>query len=129
MKTPIYFIFVGILIILMGIGFDEGKLIPNSLKIIVGLGISAYGIYLYLNRRENSQSTPKTVSEKGFRQSYVYLIGSILIGKGVMHNERITSLIGLDTDIGNTILLIISLSLMVSGIILFLKEKKERTQF
>lgn len=125
MKNPIYIIFIGIVIALMGTGSDEGYIVPNSLKLIVGVGIIAYGVYLFLNKRGSTQSTPKTNSIKGFRVSYIYIIAGIFIGKVVLNNESITSLIGMDSDIGNIIILIVCLSLLAYGTVQFFREKKE----
>lgn len=52
-RKPYYFLFGGILFIIMSFSGSEGKMIPSEVKMITGILAIAYGGYLLYKKRQH----------------------------------------------------------------------------
>ena len=106
----------------MGIGQVKSELIPSELKLIIGILLIAYGIYLTYNApAQNKKPKSWNVIKKG--RSYIFLIiGAILIKtpRFIEPRYELTTL--------KIIMYFFGFLAVVYGLILFFREKKEKKE-
>ena len=130
--------FIGFLFIVMGLGDDNSGFLSNDLKIISGLIILCYGLYFYY--KTDNKTTTKSdiikhkikpithekkiinkILKKGY--SYVYLVIGCLLLKlpEILYSENPYKM-----DLTKIVIYIVGFILVICGLYLFFKEKKEK---
>lgn len=94
-KSYVY-IFFGFLAIAMGIGGDQGEIIPSWTKLSIGFVAIAYGIYLKYgvkkaDQLESNLNPGKRTEGKSSKPSYIYIFdlrSSTIIGKQILNKKK-----------------------------------------
>ena len=124
MKTSSQLIYFGLFITLLGFGDNTGKLIPSWITFSTGGFALIYGIYLHY-KLDNKIFSLKNDWKFDWRKlsSKVYIVLGILILK----MDRFIDFIN-DNFILDSLLFVIGFALMLYGLNLFFKEKRERKE-
>ncbi|MDF0708528.1 hypothetical protein [Flagellimonas okinawensis] len=120
MDKPSTFIYTGLFIIVLGLGDDKGRLIPNEyVWILGGLGL-IYGIFLQL-KQEGKIFPANTEWKFDIRKlpSKAYII----IGVGLLKMNRYIDVVDQYLEL-NIIATIVGALIMLYGLSIFFREKR-----
>ena len=82
MNKPLAIIFFGFLAVLMGIGNDKNEFFPSELKLLVGISLIIYGVYLiYKPQTKRTELKPQINNALKKGHSYIYLALGVLLIK------------------------------------------------
>tara|TARA_R110002033_G_C3732731_1_gene224176 strand:- start:91 stop:486 length:396 start_codon:yes stop_codon:yes gene_type:complete len=126
MKNPYTIIFFGFLAVLMGIGKDKTELIPSELKLIFGLLLIAYGIYLIYKpstEKTGIETLTKKQAKKG--RSYIYLTIGVLLLKSPDFLEPDNRY---ELNFIKILIFVLGIGFVIYGLNLFFKEKKDKRE-
>jgi uncharacterized membrane protein YfcA len=126
MNKPYAIIFFGFLAIVMGIGKDESELIPSELKLIFGILLIAYGLYLiYKPTSETTENKIRTISKYKTRRSYMYLAIGVLLLKSPDFFDPNNPY---ELNFIKILVFILGIGFVIYGLTLFFKEKKDKRE-
>lgn len=120
MDKPSTYIYTGLFIIVLGLGDDSGRLIPNEyVWILGGLGL-IYGIFLQL-KLERKIFPAKTEWKFDLRKlpSKVYII----IGVGLIKMNRFIDVVDQYLEL-NIIVTVVGALIMLYGLSIYFREKR-----
>lgn len=130
MDKSYLYIFFGILAIAMGIGNDQGEIIPSWAKLSIGFVAIVYGIYLKYGLKkadglESDLTTKKRTERKNSRPSYIYLtLGVLLLSISKYLINRNDYLL----DFWTVIVGISGLVICAYGLNMFFRERREKKE-
>ncbi|WP_308992903.1 hypothetical protein QLS71_015420 [Mariniflexile litorale] len=126
MNKPYAIIFFGFLAVLMGIGKDKTELIPSELKLIFGLLLIAYGIYLiYKPSTEKTEIETLTKKPAEKRRSYIYLAIGVLLLKSPDFFDPNNPY---ELNFIKILIFVLGIGFVIYGLNLFFKEKKDKRE-
>jgi protein-S-isoprenylcysteine O-methyltransferase Ste14 len=120
MDKPSTFIYTGLFIIVLGLGDDKGRLIPNEyVWILGGLGL-IYGIFLQL--KQEGKIFPANTEWK-FDLRKLPSKAYIIIGVGLLKMNRYIDVVDQYLEL-NIIATIVGALIMLYGLSIFFREKR-----
>ena len=120
MDKPSTFIYTGLFIIVLGLGDDKGRLIPNEyVWILVGLGL-IYGIFLQL--KQEGKIFPANTEWK-FDLRKLPSKAYIIIGVGLLKMNRYVDVVDQYLEL-NIIISVVGALIMLYGLSIFFREKR-----
>lgn len=122
MKNPSIFIYSGLLIILLGFGDDSWKLIPSEFVFSSGVLFILYGIFLHFKLKGK---LPKNKFDWKINLRNLSSKVYILIGIIILRMDRFTDIFDDRIEL-NITKLIIGITIILYGLSLHFKDKRER---